>query len=98
MNTSNIIVRLDAEHHAAEIEVRTPKDSPRTVGLENALRRIGLRPMRTVELSTPRHLVTRTKVARLDGFELNAARVAKALLAVRDLDPKASPRPLSRAA
>ncbi|HMA94555.1 MAG TPA: hypothetical protein VKP30_17815 [Polyangiaceae bacterium] len=97
MNTSNIIVRLDAEHHAAEIEVRISKDSRRPVGLENALRRIGLRPMRTIELSTPRHFVTRTKVAKLDGFELNAARVAKALLAVRELETP-SPRPLRRAA
>ncbi|MGE5783115.1 MAG: hypothetical protein ACM3ZE_00925, partial [Myxococcales bacterium] len=98
MNTSNIIVRLDAEHHAAEIEIMTPHGSPRSAGLETTLRWVGLRTLRTVEFSTPRHRVTRTKVARLDGLELDAARIAGALRAVSGLETNRSPRPFSRAA
>jgi len=81
MNTSKIVVRLDAEHHAAEIEMMTPHHAPPFEAMEHTLRRIGLRPVSTVELSTPRFRVTRTKVVKWDGSKLDAARVMHILRA-----------------
>lgn len=98
MNTAKIIVRLDAEYRTAEIELLTLKDRPRIAGLEHALRRIGLRPMHTVEFSTPSYRVTRTKVARTDGSELNVSRIEKALRAIRSEAQNHSLLPVHRAA
>lgn len=98
MNTAKIIVRLDAEYRTAEIEVLTPKDQPAIPGFDKALRGIGLRPMRTVELSIPNYRVTRTKVVRIDGSELNLSRIESALHAVRGQGRTPLPNPLGRAA
>jgi hypothetical protein len=84
MNTSKTTVRLDAEHRAAELEMMTPHDSPRVEGMEHALRRIGLRPMNTVEAMTPRYRIIQTTVTEFDGSKIKAARVAQALRAVRN--------------
>jgi len=87
MNPSRTIVRLDAELGTAELEVIAPHDSPKVEGLDHALRRIGFHPMRTLELSTPRYRVTRTKLAELDGAPLSETRIAQALRAARHREP-----------
>lgn len=86
MNTSKTIVRLDAEQRTAEIEMTTSHNSPRVEGLDHALRRIGFHPMRTIELSTPRFRVTRTKLVELDGAQLSETRIMQALRAAGNLE------------
>lgn len=83
MNTSKISVRLDAEQRTAELELMTPHHKPRIEGLELDLRRLGLRQLHTIELSTPKYRVMRTKLRELDGSELNALRVVQILRAAR---------------
>jgi hypothetical protein len=84
MTTSRIVVRLDAEHGAAELEMMTPHCCPRADGLEQALRQIGMHSINAVELSTPRYRVFRMKVGELDGSQLRVGRVAQVLRLVRD--------------
>jgi hypothetical protein len=79
MNTSNIIVRLEAEQRTAELEILTPHHNPRSEGLEWTLRRNGIRTLRAIELQTPGGRVTRLRLAELDGSELQEARVMQIL-------------------
>lgn len=83
MNTSKIIVRLEAEERTAELEMMVPHGSREIEGIETAIDRIGMRATRKVEVSTPRYRVTRLKVAELDGSMLGATRVMQVLRAVR---------------
>jgi hypothetical protein len=98
MNTSRIIVRLDAEQRAAQIEMLTPNGVPAVQGLGNALRGIGIRPLHMVELSTPRYRVTRAKLVELDGSELTSGRVMQILCAARRQQELDSPTHCFRAA
>lgn len=81
MNTSKIMVRLDAEARTAELEVMVPHGSQEVRGLENAVYRIGMHPACRIEISTPRYRVTRLKVSELDGSPLGATRVMQLLRA-----------------
>jgi hypothetical protein len=84
MNTSKIVVRLDAERRTAELEIRTPHLNPRLEGLELALCQIGIRPLYTVELLTPRFHITRSKLVARDDSELDSTRVMQILCAAQD--------------
>lgn len=83
MNTSRITVRLDAEHREAELEMLLPHESATPRSLEESLQRVGMRPFSTVEMTTPRYRVTRTKFAELDGSRIDAIRVMQVLRAAR---------------
>lgn len=83
MNTSKIIVRLEAEERTAELEVMVPHDSREIDGLENTLSRLGMRASSKLQISTPRYRIARVKFAELDGSPLVATRVMQVLRAVR---------------
>jgi hypothetical protein len=87
MNTTKITVRLDAEHRQAELEMMTPHELAPVGRVDQALRRIGIEPLGTVELETPRYRVTKTKLAELDGSLLDATRVMQILRAARCPEP-----------
>lgn len=86
MNASKITVRLDAEQRTAEIEVMTLRSRPRVDGLGRALEQIGIRPLRTLELDTPRYRVTRSRLAERDGSQLTGTRVMQILCAARQIE------------
>jgi uncharacterized coiled-coil protein SlyX len=84
MKQSRIFVRLDAEQRIAELEVRVPHLSPRTEGLEAALRQLRMRSLTIVEISTPQFRILRTRLVECDGSEFDANRVMQILQAARD--------------
>lgn len=90
MNTSKIIVRLEAEERTAELEMMVPHGSREIEGIETAIRRIGMLTTRRVDVSTPKYRVTRLKVAELDGSVLGSTRVMQVLRAVRRRELEAS--------
>ena len=91
MNASKITVRLDAEQRTAEIEVMTLRCRPRVDGLGRALEQIGIRPLRIVELDTPRYRVTRSRLAERDGSQLTGTRVMQILCAAREIGSSLAP-------
>ena len=85
MNASKITVRLDATQQTAELEIMTAHSRPRFEGLAEAFGRLGIRPLCTLELSTPRYRITRSRVAESDGSAMSGARVLQLLNAAREL-------------
>jgi hypothetical protein len=98
MNTSKIKVRLDAESRTAELEVMTPNGNPYIDGIDHALARMRIRAIHTVELSTPRYRVTRTKLAEMDGSDINPARLMQVLRAAQTRTLESHSFPFNRAA
>lgn len=98
MNQSTIKVRLDEEYRTAELELSTPNGSPEVLGIDHALRRMGLRPVHTVEFVTPKYRVTRTKVAEMDGSEMAPERVMQLLQAAQSRTVSHRMNAISRAA
>jgi hypothetical protein len=97
MNTSKIIVRLDAEQRSAELEIMVPHSMPRMEGLATTLRQIGLRTTQSLDISTSRFRVTRMKLAERNGATMEQSRVMEILCAVREQE-STSARFTSRAA
>jgi hypothetical protein len=95
MNASKISVRLDAEQRTAEIEIMTLHSRPRLEGLAEVLRDLGVQLLCTVELTTPRFRVVRSKLAALDGATLSGTRVLQILSSARSLQAEPM-RPLQR--
>ncbi|GEM_PF-3205206 len=85
MDASRITVRLDAEQRTAELEIMTAHSRPRVEGLKEAFGRLGVRPLSTVELMTPRYRITRSKLTEQDGSALSGSRLLEILNAARDL-------------
>jgi hypothetical protein len=85
MDASKITVRLDAEQRTAEVEIMIAHSRPRVEGLSEALGRLGVRPLCTVEMSTPRYRITRSRFSESDGSTLSGARVLQILNAARNL-------------
>jgi hypothetical protein len=85
-------VRLDAAQRTAELEIMTAHALPRVQGLAEAFGRLGVRPLCTVELSTPRYRITRSRLAERDGSALSGARVLELLSAARELQAARPPR------
>lgn len=97
-NTSKITVRLDVEQRAAEIELLTPHDRMRVDGLEHTFRKIGLRPIHTSEVWTPRYRVTRAKLREHDGSMLDSSRLVQLLRVIRERELDSNARAGGRAA
>jgi hypothetical protein len=89
MNTFQISVRLDAEHHTAELEILAPQRSVTVQDLKQVLGHVGVLPLRTIETFTPRYHVTRARVMRRDGVALDTAVVLRILGAVQDMQRSA---------
>jgi hypothetical protein len=98
MNTSIIKMRLDAEYRTAELELMTPHGSPSIEGLDYALKRMGLKTIRTVELMTPKFRVTRTRLAEMDGSDIAPTRVMQVLQVAQSRSSHPRPFSFNRAA
>jgi hypothetical protein len=83
MNTMKTIVRLDAEHHTAELEIMAPHNGTTVEGLENTIRRMGFCTIGTLETDTPRFHITHTKIRSRDGSRLDHTRLAAVLSELR---------------
>ena len=98
MNDTRITVRLDAEHHATELEIMAPHGSLRVSDLSLVLTRLGVSAGRVKGMSTPRHRVVRTTLTEFDGSALEAIRIMQVLRSVRHFVNDRTPLSYLRAA
>jgi hypothetical protein len=98
MNPMKATVRLDAEQRTAELELMTPNGTPNFEGFEFALKRIGIRPLRKIEMATPRYQITRTKLVEMNGYEFTPSRLMQVLSIVQDRKVGSNPYPCGQAA